>query len=150
MRPNEEILLIDTSSQTIETIVETPASPGGIALVCHPHPLFGGENTNKVVQTLARSLAQLGYLALRPNFRGVGGSTGTHDDGIGESEDMLGLIEEATRRYGELPVALAGYSFGAYVQTRVGRALSESGKPAQRMVLVGTAVGPIEGLRRYP
>ncbi|MDR1274871.1 MAG: alpha/beta hydrolase [Candidatus Accumulibacter sp.] len=150
MRPSEEVCRFDVSTGIIEAIVENPGAPRGIALVCHPHPLFGGENTNKVVQTLARVFAHLGYLAVRPNFRGVGGSTGTHNDGIGESADMLALIEEAKRRYGELPVALAGYSFGAYVQTRVARALAESGRPAQGMAIVGTAAGHIEGLRRYP
>jgi alpha/beta superfamily hydrolase len=150
MRPDEESIYFDGHTGPIETIVENPGDPKGIALVCHPHPLFGGENTNKVVQTLARAFARMGYLALCPNFRGAGGSAGTHDNGIGETEDMLALIEAAARRYGELPVALAGYSFGAYVQTRVGRALSESGRPARRMVLVGAAVGIIEGLRRYP
>jgi alpha/beta superfamily hydrolase len=150
MRPNEERIHFEGPAGAIETIVENPGDPRGIALACHPHPLFGGENTNKVVQTLARALAHLGYLALRPNFRGVGRSVGTHDDGIGETEDMLALIEAAKQRYGELPVALAGYSFGAYVQTRVGKVLSESGHPAQGMVLVGVAVGLIDGLRRYP
>jgi alpha/beta superfamily hydrolase len=149
MKINEEITLIDGPAGAIEVIVENPGRPRGIALICHPHPLFGGTNTNKVAQTLARTFTQLGYVALRPNFRGVGASAGTHADGHGECEDMLVVLAEARQRFGDLPVALAGFSFGAYVQTRVAEALAESGHPAQRLVLVGTASGYVEGARQY-
>ena len=149
MKPNAETVLIDGPAGAIELIVDNPGAPRGIALVCHPHPLFGGTNTNKVTQTLARTFAALGYVALRPNFRGVGQSAGTHDDGRGECEDMLVVIDEAKRRFGDLPVALAGFSFGAYVQTRVAQALAEANHPAQRLVLVGTAAGHVEGARQY-
>ena len=146
---SEEIVHLDGLAGAIELIVENPGSPRGIALVCHPHPLFGGTHTNKVTQTLARTFARLGYVALRPNFRGVGGSEGAHDDGRGECADMLVVLEDAKRRYGNLPVVLAGFSFGAYVQTKVAQALSEAGQPAERMVLVGTAAGHVEGSRQY-
>ena len=126
MRLNEEIVRIDGPAGTIEMIVENPGAPRGLALICHPHPLFGGTNTNKVIQTLARTFAKLNYVALRPSFRGVGQSTGKHDDGRGETEDMLAVLVDAKRRYGDLPVALAGFSFGAYVQTRVAEALARS------------------------
>ena len=149
MKPSVETVLIDGPAGPIELIVDNPGAPRGIALVCHPHPLFGGTNTNKVTQTLARTFAALGYVALRPNFRGVGQSAGTHDDGRGECADMLAVIDEAKRRFGDLPVALAGFSFGAYVQTRVAQALAEANHPAQRLVLVGTAAGHVEGARQY-
>jgi hypothetical protein len=149
MKLNEEVIHVDGPVGTIEVIVENPGAPRGIALVCHPHPLFGGTNTNKVTQTLARTFAHLNYVALRPNFRGVGGSAGTHDDGTGETDDMLALLAEAKRRYGDLPVVLSGFSFGAYVQTRVAQALAEANHPAQRLVLVGTAAGHVEGARQY-
>ena len=149
MKPSVETVLIDGPAGPIELIVDNPGAPRGIALVCHPHPLFGGTNTNKVTQTLARTFAALGYVALRPNFRGVGQSAGTHDDGRGECTDMLAVIDEAKRRFGDLPVALAGFSFGAYVQTRVAQALAEANHPAQRLVLVGTAAGHVEGARQY-
>ncbi len=149
MKLNEERVLIDGPAGVIELIVENPGAPRGIALICHPHPLFGGANTNKVTQTLARTFTHLDYVALRPNFRGVGGSGGTHDNGNGECEDMLTILAEAKRRYGDLPVALAGFSFGAYVQTRVAQALIEANHPAQRLVLVGTAAGHVEGARQY-
>ena len=149
MKPSSETVLIVGPAGAIELIVDNPGAPRGIALICHPHPLFGGTNTNKVTQTLARTFAHLGYVALRPNFRGVGKSAGTHDEGRGESEDMLVVINAAKRRFGDLPVALAGFSFGAYVQTRVAQALAEAGHPAQRLVLVGTAAGHVEGARQY-
>ena len=149
MNRNEEILFIDGPVGAIETLVENPGAPRGIALVCHPHPLFGGTNTNKVTHALARTFTRMDYVALRPNFRGVGGSAGEHDEGMGETEDMLAVLAEARRRFGDLPVALAGFSFGAYVQTRVAQALAEAHHPAQRLVLVGTAAGHVEGARKY-
>ncbi|MEI7612496.1 MAG: alpha/beta fold hydrolase [Betaproteobacteria bacterium] len=149
MKINEEWLQIDGAAGAIELIVENPGTPRGIALICHPHPLFGGSNTNKVVQTLARTFNHLGYVALRPNFRGVGNSAGEHDDGNGEVDDMLTALAEASRQYGNLPVALAGFSFGAYVQARVALRLSDSGHPAQRLVLIGTAAGHVDGARQY-
>ena len=149
MKQSEEKIHIDGPTGAIELIVENPGAPHGIALICHPHPLFGGTNTNKVAQTLARTFTRLGYVALRPNFRGVGESAGTHDEGRGECTDMLAVVAEAKRRFGDLPVALAGFSFGAYVQTRVAQALAEANHPAQRLVLVGTAAGHVEGARQY-
>lgn len=149
MNRNEEVIFIDGPVGAIETLVENPGAPRGIALVCHPHPLFGGANTNKVTHALARTFTRMDYVSLRPNFRGVGGSAGKHDEGRGEAEDMLAVLAEARRRFGDLPVALAGFSFGAYVQTRVAQALAEAGHPAQRLVLVGTAAGYVEGARKY-
>ena len=149
MKPREQTLHIDGPAGVIETIIEAPAEPRGMALVCHPHPLFGGTNENKVVHTLASTFIRLGYAVLRPNFRGVGTSMGRHDEGRGETEDMLVVLGEARRIFGELPVVLAGFSFGAYVQTCVAQILAESGEPAQRLVLVGTAAGHVEGARQY-
>lgn len=148
MRIKEEWQQLAGPVGAIELIVENPGDPRGIALICHPHPLFGGSNSNKVAQTLARTFNQLGYVALRPNFRGVGQSAGQHDDGNGETEDMLSVLADARRRYGNLPVVLAGFSFGAYVQTRVAQRLADNGHPAQRLVLIGTAAGAIEGAPR--
>ena len=149
MKLQAEHLFVNGPIGQIEVIVENPGAPCGIALIAHPHPLFGGGNTNKVVQTLARTFNHLDYVALRPNFRGVGSTDGIHDDGQGETEDLLAVLAEAKCRYGNLPVALAGFSFGAYVQTRVAKALRAIGHPAQRLVLVGTASGFVEGARRY-
>ena len=119
----------------------------GAAVIAHPHPLFGGTRDNKVVQTLARALLGLGLECWRPNFRGVGASDGGHDNGDGETEDLLAVVEHARREAGDAaPVVLAGFSFGAFVQTRVARRLAEAGRPALRLLLVGVATSrfPVE------
>jgi alpha/beta superfamily hydrolase len=149
-----EQLLLDGPDGRIEVFVEAhPAeaeAPRGIALIAHPHPLFGGTADNKVVTTLARAFRELGCATLRPNFRGVGGSEGAHDHGGAETEDLLAVHAYARGRFGsDLPVYLAGFSFGAYVTTRLALRLVELGDPAARLVLVGTASGFIEGMRKY-
>ena len=149
MKAPAERIHIDGPVGKIEVIMERPDAPRGIALVAHPHPMGGGANTNKVAHTLAHTFTSLGYAAFRPNFRGVGGSEGIHDDGRGETDDLLAVLHDAKCRCGDLPVALAGFSFGAYCQTKVARQLREAGHPAQRLVLVGTAAGFVEGSRQY-
>lgn len=151
-----ERVLLEGSAGAIEVFVdavEAGATIRGIALIAHPHPLFGGTADNKVVTTIARAFRELGYVALRPNFRGAGGSAGVHDHGIAETEDLLTVHAYARRRFAAspapLPVALAGFSFGAYVVTRVAKALAEAGDPAERLVLIGTAAGFVEGARSY-
>jgi alpha/beta superfamily hydrolase len=147
-----ETVLVDGPAGPVQTLVDEPDSLKGLALVAHPHPLFGGTNTNKVVYTLAHCLCDFGYLALRPNFRGVGKSAGVHDDGVGETEDLLAVLDYARRRWdpaNALQLLLAGYSFGAFVQTRVAKRLAESGRPAEQLVLVAMAAGQVEGNRRY-
>ena len=120
----------------IETDINDPGEQRrGIAVIAHPNPVQGGTKDNKVVTTLAKAFYNLGYVVLRPNFRGVGKSAGTHDQGVGETDDILAVVRHAMQRYGELPLLLAGFSFGAFVQTRVARRLA----PAN-MVLVGAAV----------
>ena len=128
---------IDGPAGALEVVVNAPeAPPAGIALVTHPHSQQGGTLDNKVVQTLARTFFALGYAAVRFNFRGVGLSGGAFDDGIGETDDALTVLAWARETFGtELPVVLAGFSFGSYVQTRVAQRVAP-----QRMVLVGPAV----------
>lgn len=113
----------------------------GLALVAHPHPLFGGTMENKVVQTLSRTFIGLGYITVRMNFRGVGLSEGVHDAGIGETEDMATLLQHLRLQYPDLPLVLAGFSFGTFVQSRLHQKLTLAGTPVQRMVLVGAAAG---------
>ncbi len=132
-----ERVLIDGNAGGIETVVDRPAQAArGTALIAHPHPLYGGTLDNKVVQTLAETFVELGYVSLRPNFRGVGQSEGEHDEGIGETEDLLRVVAYARETFGELPLVLAGFSFGAAVQTQVARSTK-----LHRVVLVGVAVG---------
>jgi hypothetical protein len=149
MKVAEEKINVAGPAGNIEVIMERPDAPRGIALIAHPHPIGGGANTNKVAYTLAKTFVSLGYAAFRPNFRGVGGTEGVHDEGIGETDDLLAVLHDAKLRCGDIPVALAGFSFGAYCQTRVGKRLEEAGHPAQRLVLVGTAAGFVEGTRQY-
>jgi alpha/beta superfamily hydrolase len=129
--------------------IEAEQAVSGIAIVAHPHPLFGGSASNKVVTTIARALGELGYVALRPNFRGVGASTGMHDHGTGETDDLLRVLDYATERFGSLPVVLAGFSFGAHVVVRMAGRLADTARPVHRLVLVGTAAGAVEGMRSY-
>lgn len=125
---------------SLETIVILPpANISGVAVICHPNPLQGGTNTNKVVQTTAKALSQLGYACYCPNLRGVGESEGTHDHGIGEVDDVLAVIAHARGEHGELPLALAGFSFGGFVAART-RAVIE----ADKLLLMGVAVGKYE------
>jgi hypothetical protein len=149
-----EHLFLDGPDGRIEVFVEphptANVAPTGVALIAHPHPLFGGTADNKVVTTLAKAFRELGCATLRPSFRGVGGSEGEHDHGIAETEDLLAVHAYARGRFGnDLPVYLAGFSFGAYVTTRLALRLAERGEAAARLVLVGTAAGFIEGLRTY-
>lgn len=139
--------LFEGPAGAIDIAIDWPAGPlKGIAVVAHPHPLQGGTRDNKVAQTLARALVSLGHAVWRPNFRGVGQSAGVHDHGVGETEDLLALID-AIRADSALPesarsnLVLAGFSFGSYVQTRVARVLRERQVPVGPLVLVGAAVG---------
>jgi len=145
-----ERVLLDGAAGAIEVFVEAPASPTGLALIAHPHPLYGGTADNKVVTTLAKIFRERGCATLRPNFRGVGASQGDHDHGIAETDDLAAVHAWGRARFGAaLPCYLGGFSFGAYVVTRLAKRLAESGDPAQRLVLVGTAAGFVEGARRY-
>jgi len=130
-------VFIEGEAGRIEAVLDRPeARPRGVALVAHPHPLHGGTLDNKVVQTLAKTFVELGYVSLRPNFRGVGESEGVHDEGRGETEDLLRVVAHARKEFGEMPLVLAGFSFGAAVQTQVAKRVIP-----HRMVLVGVAVG---------
>jgi uncharacterized protein len=131
--------LIAGPSGALEVIFSTPDGlpPKALALICHPHPQFGGSMDNKVVQTLARAFAELGFATVRFNFRGVGHSAGSFDEGIGETDDAAAVLQWART---QVPVATrwiaAGFSFGCFVQSR----LLNHAEPAQ-LVLVGPAVG---------
>ncbi len=148
-----ERVLLDGPDGKIEVFVEPHETAQGIALIAHPHPLFGGAADNKVVTTLAKVFRELGYATLRPSFRGVGGSQGEHGHGVAETNDLLAVLAYARQRFVRLPtplpLALAGFSFGAYVIARVAQVLADNGDPAERLVLVGTAAGFIEGARDY-
>jgi alpha/beta superfamily hydrolase len=125
----------------LDIALDLPAGESrGFAVIAHPHPLFGGTLDNKVVQTLARAFVQSGWTAVRFNFRGVGGSAGSHDEGRGELEDFLAVVQHvAPSGDGEAPLALAGFSFGAFVTTHAFQYLNPK-RPIEKLVLVGTSV----------
>lgn len=129
-------VVIEGPAGGIETDVNDPGNARrGIALIAHPNPLQGGSKDNKVVTTLAKTFFALGHVAARPNFRGVGATGGAFDEGRGEAEDLAAVAAHLRQQYGDLPLVLAGFSFGAYVQTLAARHI----RP-QRMVLVAPAV----------
>jgi alpha/beta superfamily hydrolase len=135
----------------MEVIVDAPRGPmhDGIAIVAHPQPLLGGHALHKVPQLLARALSDAGWRVARPNFRGVGGSAGVHDAGIGEAEDVVALHDALRGAHPGARIALVGFSFGAFVQARVARALEDRGRAAWRVCLAGMPSGTVEGGRVF-
>jgi alpha/beta superfamily hydrolase len=132
MRASTRRELVAGPAGRIECAVDSPEGLArGVALIAHPHPLFGGTLDNKVVQTLARAFVELGYEAWRPNFRGVGETEGTHDEGRGELEDLHAVLKFIRKdRF-----ILAGFSFGASLAAK----LAEREKP-EWLVLVGVGL----------
>jgi alpha/beta superfamily hydrolase len=131
-------LTLKGGAGAVEALRDDPADgtqAKGVAVIAHPHPLFGGTMNNKVVQTLARAFTQCGWAAVRFNFRGVGASAGVHDEGRGECTDLLQVVQ-ATAPHG--PIALAGFSFGAFVTCGAIAALWRQ-RAMEKIVLVGTA-----------
>lgn len=112
--------LIEGPAGVLELRVETPAaSPAGFAVICHPHPLYGGALDNKVVWTLSRAALARGLAAVRFNFRGVGKSAGAYAEGDGETEDARAVLRWCESRWPALPYGLMGFSFGAAVALRL-------------------------------
>jgi alpha/beta superfamily hydrolase len=136
-------LFIDASHGRLEAILKEPKGDvKGVALVCHPHPLGGGTMHNKVVFRAAAGLIDAGLITLRFNFRGVGNSTGEHDDGQGERQDVLDALAYLTEQYPHQPITLAGFSFGSRVGTEVG--LDDD--RIVRLISIGT---PVDKYRDY-
>ena len=137
-------LLLAGPAGHLECALDEPAAGTalrGVAVLCHPHPQHGGTLDNKVVQTLARAFVQIGYRAVRFNFRGVGASEGAWDEGRGEIEDALAVV--AALRDPALPLAsslvLGGFSFGGFVASQVAARLVADGAPAERLALIAPA-----------
>src|SRR5438552_7970008 len=132
MRATTRRVFVAGPAGRIECAVDSPeGSPRGYAVIAHPHPQFGGPLDNKVVQTLARAFVELGYETWRPNFRGVGETEGTHDEGRGELEDLAAIVAHLKPER----LALAGFSFGAGVQALLAQRVR-----AEKLVLIGLAV----------
>ena len=140
MNPLTERLTLAGAAGAIEAVLSRSGAvagrvPRGVAVIAHPHPLFAGTMDNKVVQTLSRAFLQCGWSTVRFNFRGVGASAGSHDAGRGECDDLLQVVAQVAP---EGPLALAGFSFGAFVTSHALAALWAQRSIGQ-VVLVGTA-----------
>ena len=140
MNASTHRLLLSGAAGPIEALRDEPGTSDqlphrGVAIIAHPHPLFGGTMENKVVQTIARAFMQCGWSAVRFNFRGVGASAGQHDEGRGELADLLAVLEQSAPTG---PLALAGFSFGSFVASHAIERLQGS-RAIERIVFVGTA-----------
>jgi uncharacterized protein len=146
LNPHSQAHVFEGPSGALEGLVDWPTASRGVAVIAHPHPLFGGTMDNKVVQTLARAFVQCGWTAVRFNFRGVGASAGQYDEGQGELQDLLAVRQQAVvlqaaraEPTGNPPLlALAGFSFGAYVCSLAVGALTAQ-FAIEKIVMVGTA-----------
>ena len=140
MNSQTERLTLTGGAGVVEALRDVPQLADGqvskgVAIIAHPHPLFGGTMDNKVVQTLARAFVQCGYTAVRFNFRGVGASAGEYDAGKAELQDLLAVVQQVAPSG---PIALAGFSFGAFVTSHALATLWPEGR-VEKAVLVGTA-----------
>jgi len=132
-----QTLRLQAGGGRVQAVLDQPHGLSkGLAVVAHPHPLFGGTMDNKVVQTLARACVAEGWDCLRFNFRGVGESEGVYDEGHGETEDLLRLVSQWPA---QTPLVLAGFSFGAFVACQAVQSLWPSER-VKKILLVGTAV----------
>ncbi len=141
MNTRTQSLRLTGGAGAIEALRDDPvlasgSAARGVAVIAHPHPLHGGAMTNKVVQTLARAFVQCGWSAVRFNFRGVGASAGVHDHGVGEADDMRAVVDQVAPN--GTPLALAGFSFGAFVAAQTVATLWPE-RAMDKIVLVGTA-----------
>jgi alpha/beta superfamily hydrolase len=140
--PRAEAVEIAGAAGALQAIVEDPApdvAPRAFIVVCHPHPQHGGTMTNKVVTTLARSAQALGAPSIRFNFRGVGSSAGTFDEGRGETEDALAVVAYGRQRWPDAVLWLAGFSFGGVVALRA--ATTRGVGRVEKMITIAPALG---------
>jgi len=143
--PQAERLQLPGPAGDLQALIETPLSEAqprpvrAFGVVCHPHPLHGGTMDNKVVHTVARAFQQLGAPCIRFNFRGVGRSAGTYDEGRGETEDALAVIGYGRTRWPQAALWLGGFSFGGAVAL-----LAQARAQARRLVLVAPGVTKID------
>ena len=135
---NTATILLKGKAGDIEVLItrpETISESDPITIISHPHPLYGGSMTNKVVYILAKSFSELNSITVRFNFRGVGKSEGTYDEGLGEADDLQEIIEQLKQWRPQAPIWLAGFSFGAYVTLRAQEYIQ-----AEKLLLVAPPV----------
>jgi len=141
----EEIFLLPGPAGDLEVLTTSPAEAKAVAIICHPHPLFSGTMHNKVVSTLAKTCQELGLRTVRFNFRGVGKSTGTFAEGVGEADDLFAIIQWVQHVCPAEKIWLAGFSFGAavsiYAATKIHvEKLISIAPPVSRFPLIKNAV----------
>lgn len=127
--PISESLFVNGPAGPLEALLELPkkGEPEGVAVICHPHPVHGGTMQNKVVHTLSRAFVSQQFASLRFNFRGVGKSEGSFDEGNGEIQDVLAAVDWTENRFSTLPLWLAGFSFGGAMAIHAAVMSSTSG-----------------------
>ena len=137
VRPAAERFALAGPVGALEAIAETPVDFDGArsAVVCHPHPLYGGTMENKVVTVAARALQEAGIATLRFNFRGVGASGGSFDDGRGETDDGLAVADFARQRWPGAALTVAGFSFGSFIAYQLA-----SRRPVVRLITIAPPV----------
>jgi alpha/beta superfamily hydrolase len=143
--------LLRGAAGAIEVLVDVrdKSALKGLVILAHPQPLLGGSAQHKVPQFLAKGFAEAGYLVVRPNFRGVGRSEGVHDHGEGETQDLLEVVRHFRTCCPREPVNLVGFSFGAYVQAKVAKALEMALNPANKVMLAGMPFGEVDSGRSF-
>jgi alpha/beta superfamily hydrolase len=143
-------LTIDGPMGVLEALYQDQPLAKGLALLCHPNPVQGGTMLNKVISTLQRTARDAGYITLRFNYRGVGGSVGEHDMGQGEVDDAEAAARWLRAQYPELPLSLLGFSFGGFVAAALGGRLEAQGTPAERLFMVAPAVHRLQPPAQLP
>lgn len=146
LNANTQMMMLEGKAGQIECAFDLPfdgAAINGIAVVSHPNPQHGGSMDNKVVHTIARALVQRGFVTWRYNYRGVGSSEGAWDNGVGETDDLLSVIDQACHSQNncDKPLLLAGFSFGGYVTAKAIVELQKVEQAVQNVILVGVATG---------
>ncbi|MNI32245.1 Alpha/beta hydrolase family protein [compost metagenome] len=141
--------LFKVSNGVTEVLIDRLESPKAVALIAHPHPLLGGNANHKVPFTMMRAANALGVSVYRPNFRGVGKSSGQYDDGVLETQDIIDLIKVLREREGRVPFILMGFSFGAFIAARVEQALAQASLSSDDVILCGLPDGEVPGKRHY-
>jgi uncharacterized protein len=140
-RPSIERLSLAGPAGNLEGLLDTPqgGDDSRIAVICHPHPLYGGTMTNKVVHMLAKAFNELGVATIRFNYRGVGASSGTYDEGRGETLDTLAVIHWAQSRWPQAKLWMGGFSFGGAVALRAAAQVNP-----ERLVTVAPAIQRVD------
>lgn len=145
-----EALLIPGPAGPLELLLDRPDLFAlGVAIITHPQPLLGGTPRHKIPHKLAHGIRDAGWLAIRPSFRGVGASAGAYDHGLGEAEDILAVVHAVRAESPDTPLALIGFSFGAYALAHAIRALTNQDAAPAAAILAGLPVGAVEGDRVY-